>query len=59
MRKVRKMTQAICATQSTLAACTVAIDKQRADILVVLQDTGDWHLDAVVDILRTQPWGLL
>ncbi len=49
----------ICATRSTLAACSVAIDKKRADILVVLQDAGDWHLDAVVGTFRTELCGVL
>ena len=31
----------------------MAIDKKRADILVVLQDAGDWHLDAVVGFFPT------
>ena len=48
----------ICATRSTLAACSVAMDKKRADILVVLQDAGDRHLDAVDGTLQTQLCGV-
>ena len=37
----------------------MAIDKKREDILVVLQDAGDRHLDAAVGTLQTQPCGVL
>ncbi len=56
---VRSATQAHMRNPVHLAACSVAIDKKRTDILVVLQDAGDWHLDAVVGTLRTQLCGVL
>ena len=59
MRKVSKVAQAHMRDPVHLAACSVAIGKKGADILVVLQDAGDWHLDAVVGTLRTQLCGVL
>lgn len=60
MLKVSKMAQTNMRNAvHSRCVCSVAINKKRADILVVLQDVGDWHLDAVVGTLQTQLCGVL
>ena len=58
-RKVSNMAQAHMRNPVYRRCMLNAIDKKRADILVVLQHAGDWHLDALVGTFRTQVCGVL